>query len=111
MHKQSVLLKVTTERAPRVDERTIKVDTTPSGFRLLWLVFGFGEKPDVPAAPRLHPEAVESDPDEASFFWPRDAGSIIETAPVGMAAAAICVYDAKRRGGPGLLLDTPAARR
>src|SRR3984957_1606199 len=43
-----------------------------SGFRLVWLVFGFAEKPDVPAALRVHPEALECDPDEASFFLGRE---------------------------------------
>ena len=50
----------------------MKVTPLPSGFRLLWLVFGFAEKPDVPAALRLHPEAIECDPDEASFFLGRE---------------------------------------
>jgi KUP system potassium uptake protein len=73
VHEHVVLLKVTTEHTPRVDERyRVKVTPLPSGFRLLWLVFGFAEKPDVPAALRLHPEAVECDPDEASFFLGRE---------------------------------------
>jgi KUP system potassium uptake protein len=73
VHKQVVLLKVTTEHVPRVDERRrVKVTPLPCGFRLLWLVFGFAEKPDVPAALRLHPEALECDPDEASFFLGRE---------------------------------------
>ena len=68
-----VLLKVTTEHSPRVDEKNrVKVTPLASGFRLLWLVFGFAEKPDVPAALRLHPEALECDPDEASFFLGRE---------------------------------------
>ena len=73
VHEHVVLLKVTTEHTPRVDERNrVKVTPLPSGFRLVWLVFGFAEKPDVPAALRLHPEAVECDPDEASFFLGRE---------------------------------------
>ena len=73
VHEHVVLLKVTTEHTPRVDERSrVKVAPLPSGFRLLWLVFGFAEKPDVPAALRLHPEALECDPDEASFFLGRE---------------------------------------
>jgi KUP system potassium uptake protein len=73
VHEHVVLLKVTTEHAPRVDERNrVKVTPLPSGFRLLWLVFGFAEKPDVPAALRLHPEALGCDPDEASFFLGRE---------------------------------------
>jgi KUP system potassium uptake protein len=69
VHRHVVLLKVTTEHSPRVDEGSwVKATSLPSGFRLLWLVFGFAEKPDVPAALRLHPEALGCDPDEASFF-------------------------------------------
>jgi KUP system potassium uptake protein len=73
VHKHVVLLKVTTEHSPRVDEKSrVKVTTLPSGFRLVWLLFGFAEKPDVPAALRLHPDALECDPDEASFFLGRE---------------------------------------
>ena len=73
LHKLVVLLKVTTERIPRVNEKNrVKATPLPSGFRLLWLVFGFAEKPDVPAALRLHPEALECDPGEASFFLGRE---------------------------------------
>jgi KUP system potassium uptake protein len=73
VHKHVVLLKVTTEHTPRVDEKNrLKVTPLPSGFRLLWLLFGFAEKPDVPAALRLHPEALGCDPDEASFFLGRE---------------------------------------
>ena len=44
VHKHVVLLKVTTEHSPRVDERSrVKATSLPSGFRLLWLVFGFAE--------------------------------------------------------------------
>jgi KUP system potassium uptake protein len=73
LHRHVVLLKVTTEHTPRVDERNrVRVTPLPSGFRLLWLLFGFAEKPDVPAALRLHPEALECDPEEASFFLGRE---------------------------------------
>ena len=73
LHKHVVLLKVTTERTPRVNEKNrVKATPLPSGFRLLWLVFGFAEKPDVPAALRLHPEALECDPGGASFFLGRE---------------------------------------
>jgi KUP system potassium uptake protein len=73
VHKHVVLLKVTTDHSPRVDEeRRVKVTSLPSGFRLLWLLFGFAEKPDVPAALRLHPEALGCDPNEASFFLGRE---------------------------------------
>ena len=73
VHKHVVLLKVTTERTPRVaEENRVKMTPLLAGFRLLWLVFGFAEKPDVPAALRLHPETLECNPDEASFFLGRE---------------------------------------
>jgi KUP system potassium uptake protein len=73
VHERVILLKVTTEHSPRVsEENRVKAMSLPSGFRLLWLVFGFAEKPDVPAALRRHPEALECDPDEASFFLGRE---------------------------------------
>jgi KUP system potassium uptake protein len=73
VHEHVVLLKVTTEHSPRVDEENrVKATSLPCGFRLLWLVFGFAEKPDVPAALRLHPEALGCSPDEASFFLGRE---------------------------------------
>ena len=73
VHQHVVLLKVTTEHIPRVGEQNrVKVTLLPSGFRLVWLSFGFAEKPDVPAALRLHPEALGRDPDEVSFFLGRE---------------------------------------
>jgi KUP system potassium uptake protein len=73
VHAHVILLKVTTEHSPRVDEgNRVKATSLPSGFRLLWLVFGFAEKPDVPAALRLHPEALGCSPDAASFFLGRE---------------------------------------
>jgi KUP system potassium uptake protein len=73
VHKNVVLLKVTTEHLPRADEGSrVRATPLPSGFRLLWLVFGFAEKPDVPAALRLRPEALGCYPDGASFFLGRE---------------------------------------
>ena len=73
LHRSIVLLKVTTERTPRVDETNrVRMTVLPSGFRLAWLVFGFAEKPDVPAALRAHPEVLGCDPDQASFFLGRE---------------------------------------
>jgi KUP system potassium uptake protein len=40
----------------------------PHGFRHVTLRFGFAEKPDVPAALRLHRDEVGFAPDEASYF-------------------------------------------
>ena len=69
VHRHVVLLKVTTEHSPRVAEANrVKVTSLPSGFRLLWLVFGFAEKPDVPAALRLHPDVLGCDPGPGLLF-------------------------------------------
>ena len=73
VHTHVDLLKVSTERAPRVDEdKRLKIETLSSGFRLIWLVFGFAEKPDVSAALKLHEAALGYDPDVASFFIGRE---------------------------------------
>ena len=73
VHNQVLLLKVTTERAPRVVEANrIKVEALPSGFQLVWLVFGFAEKPDVMAALKLHRAEIDCDPEKASFFIGRE---------------------------------------
>ena len=73
VHSQVLLLKVTTDRAPRVNEDDrLRVETLPSGFRLLWLVFGFAEKPDVMAALKSHEEEIGCDPERASFFIGRE---------------------------------------
>jgi KUP system potassium uptake protein len=73
LHEKIVLLKVTTERIPRVQEKDrVKARALPSGFSLVWLMFGFAEKPDVPAALRLHTELLGCDPNAASFFLGRE---------------------------------------
>jgi KUP system potassium uptake protein len=73
LHEQLVLLKVTTERAPRVSEKArVVVEELSTGIRRVELRFGFGEKPDVPAALRAHAEEVGCDPATASFFLGRE---------------------------------------
>ena len=73
VHERVVLLKVTTERAPRLPEsERVRVEPLHAGFRLVWLRFGFAEKPDVMAAFRLHRDEVGCDPDTASFFIGRE---------------------------------------
>jgi KUP system potassium uptake protein len=109
LHKHVVLLKVTTEQTPRIEgQNRVKVTPLPSGFRLLWLVFGFAGKPDVPAALRLHPEALECDPDQASFFLGRETPvPSLRAAPVGVAVAAVRIYDPKRVSAPDYFLIPP----
>jgi KUP system potassium uptake protein len=73
LHERLVLLKVTTERAPRVSETArVVVEELSSGIRRVELRFGFAEKPDVPAALQAHAEEVGCDPATASFFLGRE---------------------------------------
>ena len=73
MHERLLLLKVTTERAPRVAENTrVVVEELSKGIRRVELRFGFAEKPDVPMALRAHAEEVGCDPATASFFLGRE---------------------------------------
>ena len=73
VHRRVILLKVTTDRAPRVSEAArVKVRSLQSGFCLVWLIFGFAEKPDVMAALDLHSDEIGCDPAKASFFIGRE---------------------------------------
>src|SRR3954452_20011628 len=73
LHEQLVLLKVTTERAPRVSEAArAVVEKLATGIRLVELRFGLAEKPDVPAALHAHAEEIGCDPIAASFFLGRE---------------------------------------
>jgi KUP system potassium uptake protein len=73
LHEWVVLLKVTTERAPRVAESArVAVEELSKGIRRVELRFGFAEKPDVPAALRTHADEVGCDPATASFFLGRE---------------------------------------
>ena len=73
VHRQVVLLKVATERIPRVSKNArATVEAKAAGFFVVQLTFGFAEKPDVMAALRSHREAVGFDPDEASIFIGRE---------------------------------------
>jgi KUP system potassium uptake protein len=73
VHTHVVLLKVTTDRVPRVPEaERVQVEDMPNGFRNVEMHFGFAEKPDVPAALAAHHEAVGCDPATSSFFLGRE---------------------------------------
>ena len=73
LQEQVVLLKVTTERAPRVaEDARVVVEGLSNGIRRVELRFGFAEKPDVPAALRAHAEEVGCEPATASFFLGRE---------------------------------------
>jgi KUP system potassium uptake protein len=69
LHETVVLLRVQGERVPRVAEaERVTVEVMPKGFRHVTLRFGFAEKPDVPAALRLHRAEVGFEAAEASYF-------------------------------------------
>ena len=73
VHGRVVLLKVVTERVPRVAEHGRATEKAlSSGFSVVELFFGFAEKPDVMAALRAHADIVGFDPDAASYFIGRE---------------------------------------
>ena len=73
VHEQVVLLRVRTERAPRVaEESRVTVADLPAGFKRVELFFGFAEKPDVPAALALHREVLGFDASSSSYFLGRE---------------------------------------
>ena len=73
VHDQVVLLKVVTDRAPRLSEdNRVQIQTLTAGFQRVELHFGFAEKPDVPAALAAHKEAIGCDPASSSFFLGRE---------------------------------------
>ena len=73
VHESVVLLKVTTERIPRVpDGHRISVELLSSGFRLLWMRFGFAEEPRIMEVLKRHPVEAGCDALEASFFVGRE---------------------------------------
>jgi KUP system potassium uptake protein len=73
LHEFIVILKVATERAPRLPEQDrVSVEKLPAGFEQVTLHFGFAEKPDVLAALRRHADKVGFDVAEASFFLGRE---------------------------------------
>ncbi len=69
LHERAVLLKVTTERVPRITEAArVTAEALPAGLCRVELRFGFAEKPDVPAALAAHADQIGCDPATASFF-------------------------------------------
>jgi KUP system potassium uptake protein len=73
VHEHVLLLRVSTERAPRVPEaERVRVKDFSNGLRQVQIRFGFAEKPDVPAALTAHQAAVGCDPATASFFLGRE---------------------------------------
>ena len=73
LHERVLLLKVTTDRSPRVAEpERLAVETLSGGLSLAEMRFGFAEKPDVPAALAAHMDQTGCDPAEATFFLGRE---------------------------------------
>ena len=73
VHQCVLLLKVTTDRTPRVSEPDrMQVKALSAGFQKVDLHFGFAEKPDVPATLAAHRELLACDPTTASFFLGRE---------------------------------------
>jgi KUP system potassium uptake protein len=73
LHEKIVILKVVTERSPRISEsERVAVKNIASGISQITLYFGFAEKPDVLAALKLHEQAIGFDPAAASFFLGRE---------------------------------------
>ncbi|MBV9860383.1 MAG: potassium transporter Kup [Alphaproteobacteria bacterium] len=69
LHKQLVLLKVATERVPRVaEDARATVEHLTGGVCRIELRFGFAERPDVPAALRTLAPEIGSDMANVSFF-------------------------------------------
>ena len=69
LHDRVVLLHVVAERVPRIPEpERLIIETLPQGFLQVTLRFGFAEKPDVPAALRLHREEIGFAPEVVSYF-------------------------------------------
>ena len=73
LHERVLLLKVMTERAPRVAETArLTTEGLSSGLSLAEMRFGFAEKPDVPAALATHADQTGCDPAMATFFLGRE---------------------------------------
>jgi KUP system potassium uptake protein len=73
VHEHLMLLKITTAREPRLAEnRRLAIKELAPGVRQLEIVFGFAEKPDVPAVLSAHSEQLGKNVSQASFFLGRE---------------------------------------
>ncbi len=98
LHRQTLIVSVDTDEAPRVDpedrHRITKVE--PGVFQVL-LAFGFMEEPDVPLAlSQLEHRELHFDPAEATYFIGRE--SIIAGKAPGMNPAAEHLFVLLNRG-------------
>ena len=73
LHERVLLLKVMTDRSPRVAEASrLTVEPLADGMSLAEMHFGFAEKPDVLSALAPHLEQAGGDPGAATFFLGRE---------------------------------------
>jgi KUP system potassium uptake protein len=73
VHRCVLLLRVITDRKPRVAEADrVQMKALSAGFQQAELHFGFAEKPDVPATLAAHRDLIACDPSTASFFLGRE---------------------------------------
>ena len=73
LHDLVVILKIVTERSPRVAEgEHVLVETLSTGLLHITIHFGFAEKPDVPAALEAHAHETGFAASDASFFLGRE---------------------------------------
>jgi KUP system potassium uptake protein len=73
VHDHVILLKVMTDRVPRLAEDSrMRAQDLAVGFQRVELHFGFAEKPDVPAALAVHQSALACDVSTASYFLGRE---------------------------------------
>jgi KUP system potassium uptake protein len=73
VHEFLILLKITTARVPRVTENTrLTIKESAPGIQQVEIVYGFAEKPDVPATLFAHAQQLDGNVVQASFFLGRE---------------------------------------
>ncbi|CAB4553785.1 MAG: potassium transporter Kup [Actinomycetes bacterium] len=98
LHKQTLIVSVDTDEAPRVDpEERHQITKIEPGVFLVLLTFGFMEEPDVPLAlAQIEHREIHFDPSEATYFIGRE--SIIAGKAPGMNPAAEHLFVLLNRG-------------
>ena len=98
LHKQTLIVSVDTDEAPRVEpEERHRVTKVEPGVFLVLLTFGFMEEPDVPLAlSQIEHRELHFDPSDATYFIGRE--SIIAGKAPGMNPAAEHLFVLLNRG-------------
>jgi KUP system potassium uptake protein len=98
LHKQTLIVSVDTDEAPRVEpEERHEITKIEPGVFLVLLTFGFMEEPDVPLAlTQIEHREIHFDPSEATYFIGRE--SIIAGKAPGMNPAAEHLFVLLNRG-------------